>query len=83
MTKRCLEYETGLEYLINKVTHGLILEDSENKLPDVSYETSRESYVYDVKKLVKGNETASLYVAKETSNVSTANRVEELMKVLF
>lgn len=62
---------------------GLILEDSEQKLPDVSYETARESYVYDVKKLIKEKETASLYVAKETSNVSTTNMVEELMKVLF
>lgn len=62
---------------------GLVLEDDKDMLPDVSYETSIERYVYDVKKLITEKDEASMYVRKEGNALETSRIAESLLSLIF
>lgn len=72
---------TNLMYILE--SFSLVLTDTEDKLPDVSYSASKAKYVYDIKKLIKDKEGAAFYAKKEQSSALTDETVDKLLHSIF
>lgn len=72
---------TNFMYILE--SFGLVLDDDTQTLPDVSYQTSIERYIYDVKKLIANKNEADIFARKENDSARDEALVDRIMRTLF